>query len=109
MKLRNLILPLMLAVLLGASACNAAECPVEVVRKIEGLNSNLIFTSVVDTVTIQEVKGNRGDAEVSNSLFARPLPVTLKFGEKWVGVAPFNTIKELEVQTNVGTWTFKFK
>ena len=106
MKLSKLILPLMLFVLVlfGAGVCNAAECPVEVKSGWHSFyGPDITITSIVDTVTIQNIQWDRGNKEP----FSGPsLPNTLKFGEemKYIGIKA----KEVKVQTNKGTWTFKF-
>ena len=105
MKLGKVILPLMLLVLFGAGACYAAECPIEVkvIRRGE-----ITATAIVDTVTIQDIKANRGNAD---SYYKKDLlPITLKFGEtRYLPIEPLITIKEIEVQTNLGSWKFTFK
>ena len=135
MKLRNLILPLVLLVLLGVGTCQAAECPIEVKVKLQPMGpADITITSVADVVTVQNVVINRGNVKpfdfsdtegiklaVSkappnefNPFYAleNPPPLrqkTLKFGETWMLLASTSTIKELEVQTNMGNWKFTFK
>ena len=118
MKLRNLILPFVLLVLFGASACQAAECPVEV-QAIPMLGIKI--TSVTDIVTIQSIQVNRGNVKIVPSLFERlaasnqkrepnlELPATLKFGESKTYETSSSSIREVEVQTNLGNWKFTFK
>lgn len=107
--MKKLWFPLMLLfILLNVSACNAEqECPVEV--QVETINDethpyNVIVTSVTDSVTINDVIVNRGNAK---PLLSATKPATIKFGEivfeQWFSLAP----KEIEVQTDMGNWTFR--
>ena len=122
MKLRNLILFLVLLVplLFGITVCWAAECPVEVTfNHHKGI---ITITSVVDTVTIQDVKINRGNTEADIVIVKGQLvnllgektkfPIALKFGDAAgiVGGSLFVPVtpKEVEVLTNLGSWKFKF-
>lgn len=106
--MKKLWFPLMLLfILLNVSACNAEqECPVEVhtgASDSSGLFYNIVITSVADSVTINDVIVNRGNAR---EFFVKPKPITLKFGDMSrhiFGSAP----KEIEVQTDMGNWTFR--
>ena len=104
MKPGKFVIPLMLLLFLGATACQAAECPIEVkVSQREGLK----IIAIVDTVTIQDVKVNRGNTKVDG---LGSLPETLKFGteKKFIVFTSLDALKEVEVQTNLGNWAFKF-
>ena len=108
MKLKNLFLPFVLLVLfVGATACQAAECPIRVERVEPAPNYvRLRITSMVDAVTIQGVTVNRGNMKIYG--LEKELPKSLKFGEVWFVAPDGKTIIEVEVQTDQGTWTFKF-
>jgi hypothetical protein len=118
MKLGKFILPFMLlvSVLLGAGVCSAAECPVEV-KVVPLTTSPLSFcveiTSITDTVTIQNIQANRGNVKFPASRIdgKEQFPKTLKFGEQGIFIPEPNkiVIRELVVQTNLGTWTFTIK
>jgi hypothetical protein len=107
MKLRNLILPLVLFVILGANACNAEKPPIEVRAGTQGTARvpNVSITSIVDAVTIQDVRINRGNTKTPEY---PKLPLTLKFGET-ATFAGYPPPREVEVQTNMGKWTFTFQ
>ena len=108
MKLKNIIIPLVLLMLFGATVCAAEKSPVEVKVK-PGANAGVLVsvTSIAHIVTIQDVKLNRGRTAIFNS--SPQLPTILKFGQS-VTLATFNpTVQEVEVQTDKGSWSFKFK
>ena len=116
--MKKLWFPLMLLfILLNVSACNAEqECPVEVqvetrTEKFSSYTStsyDVIITSVADSVTITNVIVNRGNLKpawtAENWTWE---PVTLAFGKRApvysFGLPP----KEIEVQTDMGNWTFR--
>lgn len=121
MTTKALILPFLMAALLFAiSACDggsgsggsslskqASKCPIE----LEIDRHRVLVTSLVDTVTIQNIQLNRGNVKLSDGLFeeeANTLPRTIKFGEttKFYAYLSNNSIREVVVQTNMGTWTF---
>ena len=115
MKARNIIFPLLFvfAVLFSASACDgvgsSSKAPVELElsQKRTGFGDiwpYLTITSIVDSVTIQDVKLNRGNVTWTE---ANKFPKTLKFGRS-IGGHFLATLKEVEVQTDKGTWTFTF-
>ena len=130
MKPGNLILSLVLLVLVlfGINVGNAAaaECPIEVQVALNMIS----VTSLADTVTIQGVQINRGNLKlipglsdmvqamsekIQTGVEKEPeirLPATLKFGEAAGYTADTRMggmIREVEVQTNMGNWTFKFR
>jgi len=114
MKPRNLILFFGLLVLFGASACWAAECPIEVKVVQDRLAAGIRITSIADTVTIQGIRVNRGNVKLLDEIplvgiKGSPLPVTLKFGQYAAYVTEPAPIREVEVQTNMGNWKFTFK
>lgn len=108
--MKKLWFPLMLLfILLNVSACNAEqECPVEVIVYPAKYGSYAKVTSLVDDITITGVIANRGNIKENN--WGKPLPKTLKFGEKVESffLARVDDFKEIEVQTDRGNWTFKF-
>jgi len=106
MKLRNLIFPVMLVLLLGASVCYAAA-PIE----IRALGRNQFhFIATVDVVTIQDVIVNRGSGNsIISPAYREDLPVTLKFGDQWYVLVLGAAVREFEVRTDKKNWTFTFK
>lgn len=104
MKARNLILPAMLMLLLGATICYAAA-PIEVRALGRG---QYHFTATVDAVTIQDVIVNRGNGNISPGT-REDLPKSLKFGEQWYVLVPGVAVREFEVRTDKKNWIFTFK
>ena len=107
--MKNLWFPLMLLfILLNVSACNAEqECPVEVqveTRNDKSYPYNVIVTSVTDSITINDVIVNRGNAK---PFWSVEKPVTIKFGEIVSEQGFSRAPKEIEVQTDMGNWTFR--
>ena len=81
--MKKLWFPLMLLfILLNVSACNAEqECPIEVqveTRNDKSYPYNVIVTSVTDSITINDVIVNRGNAK---PFWSVEKPATIKFGE----------------------------
>ena len=109
MKFRNLIFPLILIaiVIFGASSCSDEKSPIEVkLAQDSWYGLHIAVISTVDTVTIRDVQINRGNMKP----FPAPsLPKTLKFGEDVKFPSLNSNPKEVEVQTNLGTWTFTFR
>ena len=112
--MKKLWFPLMLLfILLNVSACNAEqECPVEVQLRTNAASEyityyNVIITSVTDSVTITNVIVNRGNSKPSVRRSWEEEPVTLKFGERTVKHNFTQVPKEIEVQTDMGNWTFR--
>ena len=113
---KSLLSPLLTLVLfLFTIAVNAAptvardaQLPIEVQIATDGVS----IQSIEDVVIIKDVKANRGNATLLYPfLIGRdPLfPRTLKFGESLVGVSPIHAVREVEVQTDKGSWIFTVK
>ena len=129
MKLGKFILPLvLLAIVLFGATCYAAECPVEVKAKRNGIGKPVIaIVSTVDSVTVQNVVINRGNVKIAPKMESvnKPrngeafieavevprFPFTLKFGEEsnYIEYMGVSSPREIEIQTNLGNWTFTFK
>ena len=107
MKIKNLILFLVLfvlVVLMGANSCYADGCPVQAKILQQDKNVSLIeITSIVNTVTIQEVKVNNGYGLV---VPPKPLPHDLKLKEKVAYLTSTPTVSEVTVKTNKGNCQF---
>ena len=116
MKFKYTFLPLLLFLLLGVTACNADEskCPIEVSTEHYANNPNFAsevkVLSLVDSIVIQGVNVNRGNVKATYWI-TNPVPHTLKYGTAFMTrvAAPQQNIKEVEVQTDQGSWTFTFK
>ena len=116
MKPRNFIFPLMMLLVLfaGVNVCYAeTECPVKIELIPPTSNKSnysiIQITSVVNSVTITDLIVNRGNNKVGESWLPE-IKKELKFGQS---VRPTvygsNSILEIEIQTNLGSWTFTFK
>jgi len=114
---KNAVLVLGLALFMCvvvAAGCNAEQkCPVEV----ELLRNPAVpalavakISAITDTVTITAISANRGNTAVSDH-GRFPLPQTIKFGNYiYAGISTsVSSVKEMEIQTNQGSWTFTFK
>ena len=107
------ILP-MVIILLFASSCTTYadknECPVEV-QPLSNANSTVIrIESVVDTLTVYNVKLNRGNAKLDSlAKTEKDFPITLKFGEFFSVITWTPSVREIKIQTDQGDWTFRKK
>lgn len=126
MKLQSKFVSFALAVCVGIGfvGCGSGKSPIEVETYIEDVGfgqylSQTFYvrvTAVVDSVTIKRVvvnRGNCGDSEVER---------TLSFGEAYkeriggrivnMAIPPngcsINSVKEVQVFTDKGDWTFNF-
>ena len=111
MKLRNLILPVMLVLLLGVTVCYASgsKAPIEVKVESNQHGSGIRIVSLVDTVTIQNVIINRGNSPLIKHPQLPGLPYTIKFGQDTVYATKSTRVIELEIQTDKGNWKYTFK
>lgn len=76
----------------------------------------LEFVSIVDSVTIKKIIANRGNIDVNTGTIdlstlveKESLPIKLAYGEKYKAVVYTDTVREVEVVTDHGTWTVNFK
>ena len=112
-----------ICLLLFTSGCEEESAPIEIRTGIDVYNSMEMtmldavgltdFTgltyeyveivSLVDKVTILNYTINRGNC---NSKMSKP--ETLKFGNTFRIVNPGCRVREMQVKTNKGTWTFSF-
>lgn len=107
------------ALLLGLAAvmpaCSVAEPDVDVSLHRHELYAhmmNIRIQAVADQAVIRDVKVNRGNCPlVENSIAALNQAVTLSFGEQWRAYpksCSIDKVKEVEVTTGNGTFTFNF-
>ena len=101
-----------------AAKTNRAPIPVEIhtsniignwILSSNGINGKIEILSIVDSVIINDVKLNRGNAKIRLFPLFSPssLPVTVKFGEI-INIYSYildTQILEIEIQTDKGTWT----
>ena len=97
-----------IAVNVAPTVARDTQLPIEVKIATDGVS----IQSIEDVVIIKDVKANRGNATLLYPfLIGRDplLPRTLKFGESLVGVSPIHAVREVEVQTDKGSWIFTVK
>ena len=91
------------------AACSTAHAPINATKQQMRYGDTVTLTAVVDSVTINSIKFNRGNClySIGTPYGGAALPVTLKFGETRID-DPVCTVLELEVGTDQGTWTFNW-
>lgn len=110
--MRNIGFGIAMASALAMGSCSADETNAPVKVEQQGFESYgnatyaAIVTAVVDSVTINSLVVNRGNCDVGGYL---SFPMTLKFGNSINTGYTCMHILEVEVGTDQGSWTFKFK
>lgn len=102
--------------LTGVTGCNGEEqnCPLEVQimpnPQYPTIVSSVKVFTIGEPVVVTAIKVNRGSIEVK-PMHYNPMPHTLKPGTPMLAqvATPVSTVREVEVQTDKGNWTFTFK
>lgn len=112
MKKSFLTMAVLAFITLGFVACGGVKSPIEVELYEEKPYANYMpytvvkVRAVVDSVTIQKIIINRGNCEQ----IGYGVNTTIKFGEVTIDKTSCSTrdVKEVQVVTDKGTWTFNF-
>jgi len=119
MKRKNLkgyaaVVALVAAALGGCGA--VSEPPVSVEREQDKFGPFVKVTSVVNEITVTDIKLNRGNCGVTRSVLfmgsgpLRDLPITLKFGEDISkSISSCENLIETTIATNKGDFVFNFQ